>query len=267
MRNRRKAAPMVDKGPKFESRCKACTHPERDQIDEQIRGMRRSGRSFGAIGAVYGLSESSTKRHGRNHVAMRPRKVELRLDPASPEPTEEPIDPTALRPIGRACATCRLPPEQRAEAEKLMASGVSLWEIERRLGSVTDDSLAYHLDHCVPHAVLRARLTFFEGGSTAANIMERAQQLVQNAEELIHDAKTGTASERAKALQAARGCLDLLARICGVLGPEVQVQIIESPTFRLVVRGVREAVCPVCKPRVEQAIRLLAEAPNAGTAA
>jgi len=182
-------------------------------------------------------------------------------------PAERPRDPDASPRAGkgRLCAVCASP--KRRLIERLLCEGRPAAVIEREVSpGPSDGSIKHHARVCLVVAIQRAR------GDADAEILTsvrgRVQGLLERAERLVEDAEGDTeasARDRAATITAAKGVLELLAKILGEIRTEVDLRVIMgSPHMVAVLEGVRRALRRHPEARADVAAEL--EALEAGQA-
>ena len=185
-----------------------------------------------------------------------------------------PVDGTAPLPVAierpfrafnpGSCAVCALPQEKREETERIWLAGASPKGISRFLeGAVHADTVRSHVKSCIPETVRRTRLAELHERKldTNSGIQQMITDLLRRIDAWTSDAEETRAEFRdlASLAKEMRQCLETLAKLQGLMGPDVQVNVLNSPVFVKVMGGINDVVaeCDHCGPRVE---RLLEEA-------
>lgn len=104
------------------SRCATCNHEQVAEIDMALRGRQQSGESLAKIANRFGLTESSVKRHARNHLTDPTSESERNIakratDPESIDTLPPPTEPSA------APAQPQPPPDPPPAEAKVVAAG------------------------------------------------------------------------------------------------------------------------------------------------
>lgn len=228
--------------------CGLCRSDQRAAIDAAI--LARGEKSWRTLAAELGLPRPTVQRHAPHAVAApvveppalvapvpapppAPAPVAPPSEPAAPAraeaspspapaasaPAPPPSDPLALR-TGHPCATCRSP--HRAAIEEAVFELAPLKAIEARFPTgPSDNSIRRHIDRC-----MRARLEDAMA-DRFGSAREEADGLLKKARRLLDEAEgTGDFGDRAKSLAAAKGIVELLARITGEIAPPVNIQMV-----------------------------------------
>ena len=207
------------------------------------------------LAAKHSLSEGSLKRHGAAHV------------PPEPKPAPKPKNPSgftgATLRVTKACTICDR--DDRLEIESEFVRGLPVLRIEKDHG-LGINTLFWHIENHMP-ALVKTRLAELEAreNASADNILNELRSLLARVKAIVDEAekaKDASFRERLAPFTEARKTLELLARMEGLLAPDVVLQIVQSPQFIHVSKQVALAVheCDSCRPKVRQA--LLLEAPS-----
>ena len=213
--------------------CKACSSARVADLDRALDG----GTSVRDVAAAFGLTKSTVQRHAghRTRPETSPRVFEGELVEA---------------PTRRACLVCRSPARDIIEAALLAGEPAEALEAH----GPSADTIRRHARGCMVAALAAAR----EG--RAADLVQQArtaiEELTTRARRLVADAdgegedheghrrQPATVRERAAALAALARAAELLGKITGELGPDVEIRILELPQWAAIRTAIAEALEP-----------------------
>jgi hypothetical protein len=200
--------------------CGLCRSEQRAAIDAAI--LNRGEKSWRTLATELGLPRPTVQRHAPHAVAVPV------VEP--PAPVAPPSEPAPLKPRkGHPCETCRSP--HRAAIEAAVFELAPVKAIEARFpDGPSDNSIQRHITKC-----LRDRLEA-SGPDVREELVrgarDEARGLLAKARNLLNAAETdGSYADRARTITAAKGIVELLGRITGELGADVEVRIVESPRW------------------------------------
>lgn len=195
--------------------CRVCSHPSLADIH---RGVDAGG-GVNATAEQYGISPTTLKRHLKHRST------------ATPTPTVH----IAL--VEKPCMCCRHP--RREEIERWILAGDPDDAISKRLGGApSNDTIRKHRTMCIREMISeaqRAGIQVFAGEAKqrVRGLVVKAERLIEKAtEEDDSGASKASFKEQAACLNAAKGVLELLAKLTGELGPDVEVKILATPEWR-----------------------------------
>lgn len=210
------------------SGCSICSSSKLAAIHAALDG----GASISSTARALGIAPSTLKRHcaGGHRAAGAPPSKNGPLGKPAIKVTG-PGTPSKGR--GGSCAVCRDPRVDQFNAAIVNGDGAQTIEVHFRPGP-SDDSIRRHATKCIPaqvQAAQAARLT-----TTAKTVADRAEILIGNAEALLAHVqgkadRDKSAKDWAGAINAMRGVLELLGKLTGELGADVEVRLVSAPAW------------------------------------
>lgn len=198
--------------------CRVCADPRVHDINRALEG-----RSINDVAAAFGVARTTMQRHAAHRA---------RPD-TSPRPAQ-------AEPARRACLVCRSP--KRAEIEAAMLRGESAEAIEAQGHGPSADTIRRHAA-CIAEDLRASR----EGHAAEFVAVARKgiEELLELARELVDDAREeGTIRERAASIAALTRAVELLGKITGELGPDVEVRVLELPAWAAIQQILMRALRP-----------------------
>jgi hypothetical protein len=131
-----------------------------------------------------------------------------------------------------------------------LAKGVRYKAIERilakQLWTLSDTAIRHHAINCVPELMRTAADDAAERDvTTVETVRQEALNLMDEAKEMIQEAKAADDLRgRAACLTSAKGCLELLARITGDIGADIEIRVQASASWQKAKTAIIAALAP-----------------------
>jgi hypothetical protein len=217
--------------------CKVCVDPRADDINRTLD----NGGGVRETAAAFAIPKSTMARHALHRgQADASRRVTA---PAGAEPER--------RPERRPCLVCRS--AARASIEAALLRGEPADAIEAAHGAPSADTIRRHAQVCILELLHAARTEdarelLQEARSAIEELVDYARTLLKDANqgERDEDGHTvrGSLRERAASIAAAARAFELLGKITGELGPDVEIRILELPQWAVLRSALLAALGP-----------------------
>lgn len=215
--------------------CSICSHPKRGEIER----AHASGADDLETAQHYEVSKAAIRRHAGHVTAAEEAEASatprpavaavIPLRPATPSPA----------PLPPACPICAH--TKRSEIDVAIVAGEVRSKVARRF-LVDAASLKAHAECAKPldnGVTLRAPA----GEDTKARFERLARMVEEQLTKACADDEARW-SAKAQMFTAAKGCLELLAKLTGEIGPEREIVIIESPRWKRIEQAIAKALAP-----------------------
>jgi hypothetical protein len=145
--------------------------------------------------------------------------------------------------VGHPCGPCASP--KRADIDKAIARGLSYRAIEK-LHGINDTSIRRHAMICVPQCLQEAAdRRAAADATTAATVAEEVDRLLATAKEQLTTATAdGSHGERATWFRELRQTVELLAKLRGELGADIEIRIQASKQWHEIKAVIIAALTP-----------------------
>lgn len=174
-------------------------------------------------------------------------------------PAAEVVTAVVMDRAGVRCRVCAHP--QRTEIENQFATlkpaGIAKWLRDGGMPQVPAPIIAKHFETCVVKEILLSK----NGQRSAENFLARVDKLVSRMEGYLDDFDEQDPDKQGpkdwKGLSAManqlRASLELLGKASGHLGPDIEINIVESPQFIAIAAPIAQitAKCAHCGPAVK----------------
>lgn len=233
------------------SSCSICKSAKRADIE----AASSQGQQSLAVAQTFRVSVRALEKHMRQHVGLAPEaspsppSAPAGTQPAPPVPASAESSNVIAFPGGRRpeadpvpapapiCSVCVH--EKRGDIEAAIAKGDVFSAIARRFFLVAED-VKKHSAVCTK-GELRRQASKVAGDARAecAALVERVKARVQQAEDDGEDAKAWAA-----VAAQLRGAVELLGKFNRELGPDVEINIVQSPRWKKIEAAIAAALVP-----------------------
>lgn len=214
--------------------CSICSHPKRGEIEH----AHASGADDLETAQRYEVSKAAIRRHAGHVTAAEEAEAS-----ATPRPAVAAVIPlrpaTTSPPPAPACPICAH--AKRAEIEAAIASGEVRSKVARRF--LVDAAALKEHANCAKPLDNGVTIRAPAGEDTKARFERLARMVEEQLTKACADDEARW-SAKAQMFTAAKGCLELLAKLTGEIGPERELVIIESPRWKRIEQAIAKALAP-----------------------